>query len=283
MNDLTLVHLTDTHIQAEGAPIHNGVDSYTNLTRILDRLRAHGGPIDALILSGDLTDTGDPAAYRRLREAIDPVAAELGAKVVYVMGNHDERFAFGAELLGLTPGESAHPHDSVTEVDGLRIIALDSTIPGRHDGRLEPGQLQWLAEQLREPAPRGTLLAIHHPPMPSALAAAKVLKLHNVSDLAEVLAGTDVRQIISGHHHLTATGTLAGIPVWIGPAVAYRIDGMAPAGKQQATPGYGFTRIDLLDDSIVLTAIESTPATTLYDRVEVTELERLAALFPSAG
>ncbi|MFB7715868.1 metallophosphoesterase family protein [Nocardia sp. NPDC056100] len=280
MSDLTVIQLSDTHIRPAGEPIPNGVDSYANLTRVLDRLRAAGGRIDALVLSGDLTDSGDAASYRRLREAIEPAAAELGAQIVYVMGNHDERGAFGTELLGLGLSPD-RPHDCVREVAGLRIIALDSTIPGRHDGRLEPSQLQWLADELRTPAPRGTLLAVHHPPLRSALAAARILKLHNTDDLAEVVAGTDVRMIISGHHHLTSAGSLAGIPVWIGPAVAYRIDAMAAAGRQQATDGFGFTRIDIIGDAFVATAVEVTPATQLYDRDEAAELARLAVLTPN--
>ncbi|MFE6857284.1 metallophosphoesterase family protein [Nocardia sp. NPDC057668] len=284
MNALTLIQLSDTHIRADGAQVQHGVDTYANLTRVLDRLRAFGGPIDALLLTGDLADAGDPAAYRRLRSAIEPVAAELGAQVLYVMGNHDERRAFGYELLGRAPGSvPARPHDHVLEVNGLRVIALDSTIPGRHDGDLEPGQLDWLADQLRTPAARGTLLAIHHPPLPSSLAAAKVLGLRNTAELAAVLAGTDVRQIISGHHHLTAASTLAGIPAWIGPAVAYRIEGMAPVGRQQAAAGAGYTRIDLIEDTFVLTAIEVPTAAPLYDRDEAAELRRLAALTPEHG
>ncbi|MGX1808389.1 metallophosphoesterase [Nocardia sp. NPDC055321] len=282
MNARTLVQLTDTHIRADDAPVQHGVDTYANLTRVLDRLREYGGPIDAFLLTGDLTDTGDPAAYRRLRAAIEPVAAGFDAEIVYVMGNHDERIGFGAELLGRTT-DSAEPHDSVLEVGGLRVIALDSTIPGRHDGNLEPSQLDWLAHQLSTPAPRGTLLAIHHPPLPSTLAAARVLGLRNTAELAAVLSGTDVRQIISGHHHLTAASTVAGIPAWIGPAVAYRIEGMAPAGRQRATAGCGYTRIDLVEDTVVLTAIEVAATPPLYDRDEAAELRRLAALSPGHG
>ncbi|MFF2550380.1 metallophosphoesterase [Nocardia sp. NPDC058058] len=279
MSDLTVIQISDTHIRAAGDPIHNGVDSHANLVRVLDRLRAAGGRVDALVLSGDLTDIGDAAAYRRLRETLEPAAAELGAQIVYVMGNHDERGAFGTELLGLTLSPD-RPHDYVREVAGLRVIALDSTIPGRHDGRLEPSQLQWLADELRTPAPRGTLLAVHHPPLRSALAAARILKLHNTDDLADVVAGTDVRMIVSGHHHLTSAGSLAGIPVWIGPAVAYRIDAMAAAGRQQATDGFGFTRIDVIGAAFVATAVEVTAATQLYDRDEAAELARLAVLTP---
>ncbi|MFI6996092.1 metallophosphoesterase [Nocardia sp. NPDC050175] len=277
---VTIVQLTDTHIRPAGEKVHGKVDTYENLTHVLQQLRASQQRIDALVLSGDLTDNGSPEAYRRLRDAVEPVAAELGAQTVYVMGNHDERAAFGTELFG-NDAAAIDPdvtHDSVTEVAGLRIIALDSSTPGRHDGRLEPEQLDWLAEELRRPAQHGTLLVLHHPPIPSPIATTEYLKLEQPELLDEVLSGSDVRLIICGHNHLTGASALGGIPVWIGPALSYRIDPIAPVGRHRGLVGFGYSRIDLLGSSLVATAIEATPAETVYDRTEQDVLDQLAAL-----
>ncbi|MFE3195448.1 metallophosphoesterase [Nocardia sp. NPDC059240] len=276
--DLTLVQITDTHLRPTGEHVLGAVDTHAVLLHILDKLRTGGRRIDALILSGDLADTAAPEAYRRLRAAVEPVAAELGAPVLYVMGNHDEREPFGIELFGRTPDSAAAPYDQVLDVDGLRVIGLDSTTPGRHDGYLEAEQLAWLADRLREPAPRGSLLVLHHPPLPSAIPAAEYLKLRNADELAAVLSGTDVRMILCGHNHMTAASACAGIPVWVGPALAYRIDAMAPNGRQHGLAGSGFTRIDVLETAIVATAVETTPTTRLYDKSENEVQERLEAL-----
>ncbi|MGV9664276.1 metallophosphoesterase [Nocardia niigatensis] len=285
MNDLILVQLTDTHLRPAGEQVLDTIDTHATLLHVLNRLRTGGQRIDALLLSGDLTDNGSPEAYRRLREAVEPVAAELGAQVLYVMGNHDERDAFGVELLGLEPGtvDTALPHDRVIEVDGLRLIGLDTTTPGRHDGRLEPEQLAWLAEQLRHPASRGSVLVLHHPPLPSAIPAAEFLKLQNADQLAEVISGTDVRMILCGHNHMTAASVLAGVPVWVGPALAYRIDAMAPAGRQQGFVGSGFTRLDVVGTAVIATAVEAGPGTRIYDKADTEVQERLAALAAEAG
>lgn len=282
MSTVTVVQLTDTHIRATGELVHGTIDTYANLTQVLQQLRASRQRIDALVLSGDLTDNGSPEAYRRLRDVVEPVAAELGAQTVYTMGNHDERTAFGIELLGLESVEPDRTHDHVVDVAGLRIIALDSSTPGRHDGRLEPEQLDWLTDQLREPAPHGTLLVLHHPPIPSPIATTHALRLEQPELLGEVLAGSDVRLIICGHNHLTGAAALAGIPVWIGPAMAYRIDTFAPLGRHRGLNGFGYSRIDLLGTTLVATAIEATPAETVYDRAEADVLEQLAALAAEA-
>ncbi|MFD3702465.1 metallophosphoesterase [Nocardia sp. NPDC058658] len=280
MSDLTIVQLTDTHLRPVGELVHGVVDTDANLARVLTHLREAGQRVDALVLSGDLSDNGSPEAYRRLRAAVEPVAAELGAEIVYVMGNHDERAAFGEELLDLPAGsvDTALPHDSVREVAGVRIIALDSTTPMRHEGRLELDQLAWLTEQLRTPAPRGTVLVLHHPPLPSPVLAADLLKLEDADRLAQVLDGTDVRMILCGHNHLTGAGAVAGIPVWIGPALSYRLDPMAPAGRHRGHTGFGYSRIDLVGETVLATAIEATPATPIYDRPESEVLEQLAAI-----
>lgn len=280
MSGVTIVQLTDTHIRSAGEKVHGKVDTYENLTHVLQQLRASQQQIDALVLSGDLTDNGSPEAYRRLHDAVEPVAAELGAQTVYVMGNHDERAAFGRELLG-NDAATTDPdviHDSVTDVVGLRVIALDSSTPGRHDGRLEPEQLDWLTDELRKPAQHGTLLVLHHPPIPSPIATTEYLKLEQPELLEEVLSGSDVRLIICGHNHLTGAAALGGIPVWIGPAISYRIDPIAPVGRHRGLVGFGYSRIDLLGSSLVATAIEATPAETVYDRTEQDVLDQLAAL-----
>ncbi|MRH88315.1 metallophosphatase [Nocardia sp. SYP-A9097] len=285
MNGLTLVQLTDTHIRSGGETVLDTVDTYATLKRVLDQLRTGGRRIDALLLTGDLADNGSPEAYRLLRAAVEPVAAELGAQVLYAMGNHDERTAFGVELLGREPGtvDPAQPIDQVIEVAGVRVIALDSTTPGLHDGKLEPEQLDWLAEQLSRPAPRGTVLVLHHPPLPSAIAAAEALKLRQAEQLAAVVAGTDVRMILCGHNHMTAASALAGIPVWVGPAMAYRIHAMAPRGRQRAVSGSGYSRIDIVGSAVIATAVEVAAATVIYDRDEAGELDRLAPYVAQSG
>ncbi len=73
--DLTIVQLTDTHITAGGKLVHDAVDTLDSLRRTLDRIVGSGRRVDALVLSGDLTDNGAPEAYRRLRAVVEPAAA----------------------------------------------------------------------------------------------------------------------------------------------------------------------------------------------------------------
>ena len=181
---------------------------------------------DAFVFTGDIADRGESDAYRRVRDIVEAMADRLGARVVWVMGNHDERAAFRTELLG--EEGSSEPVDRVFDVRGLRIIALDTSVPGYHHGELSAGQLSWLADVLSEPAPHGTLLALHHPPVPTSLALMSILELREQARLAEVVAGTDIRAILGGHLHYATTGLFAGIPVSVAAATCYTMDLSAP-------------------------------------------------------
>lgn len=268
--DFTAVQLTDTHLRAEGEKVRGQVDTFENLVTVLDRLRASGMKIDALILSGDLADEGDRIAYRRLRTAVEPAAEAFGASVIYTMGNHDDHAAFVQEL--------NQPFTSVHHVNGVRIIALDSTRPGRHDGLLDDDQLENLAHELHRPSERGTLLVLHHPPIQSPVVTVDHLRLKESERLGAVVANSDVRLILSGHAHHTGAGSLSGIPVWVGPAMSYRVDPAPPAGRHRGHVGFGFSRVDLFGESFVVTAVDATPTATVYDDDRQVVLATLAAM-----
>ncbi|HEX3778396.1 MAG TPA: metallophosphoesterase [Pseudonocardiaceae bacterium] len=264
--ELTLIQFSDTHICPDGELLHGSVDTFGALERAIDRVLAAGIRVHGLLLTGDLADDGKPEAYRRLAALLRPAAERLGASVVYAMGNHDERTAFAAELLD-TPLDTppSGPLDSVHLIGGVRVIALDSTIPGRPDGRLVPEQLAWLRAELARPAPRGTILVLHHPPLPSPVAPVHLLRLRDAEELAAALAASDVRLVLTGHAHHTGCGALAGIPVWVSPALAYRLDPLPPPGRMRGVGGAGFSRIDLIDGTFVATAVAVGAADPVYD------------------
>src|SRR6478609_10591217 len=152
----TLVHLSDTHLVGRGL-LGGRFDATANLDATLAAVERTGIRPDAIVFTGDLTDLGEPEAYTALRAAVEPVAERLGAPVVWVAGNHDERPALRRDLLGLEPTEE--PVTGVWDLGGLRLIALDTTVPGWHHGDLGRAQLEWLRDVLATPAPLGTILA----------------------------------------------------------------------------------------------------------------------------
>lgn len=251
-----IAHLSDPHLLADGKRQYGLVDTEAGVLRSLERLAHLDPPPQALVYTGDLADLGEPAAYARLRELVEPVAAAMGAQVVWVMGNHDERAPYAAGLFGEVATDET-PQDRVYDVDGLRIISLDTSVPGYHHGELTDAQLAWLADVLATPAPHGTLLALHHPPVPlPMLRAAEMIELLDQDRLAVVLAGTDVRAILGGHLHLSTYSMFAGIPVSVASASCYTSDPLPADRFVSGVDGHqAVTMLHVYDDRIVHTIV----------------------------
>jgi 3',5'-cyclic AMP phosphodiesterase CpdA len=272
-----IAHLSDTHFLAGGAPLGGTADTVAHLDRAVRQLARLSGSLDAILVTGDVTDLGERDAYLRIRDVLEPLAEATGARLVWVMGNHDERVPFADILLG-EPTPPDGPLNRVIDLAGLRIVVLDTSVPGYHHGLLEPGTLEWLREVLREPAPFGTVLAMHHAPIATALALMDVLELRGQDALAEVVRGTDVRAILGGHLHYPTQGTFAGIPVSVAGALAYTMDLSAPPRELVGVDGgHSVSLVHLFDEGVVTSVVPvgAFPEVTSFGEQFLRELEAL--------
>jgi hypothetical protein len=71
--------------------------------------------------------------------------------------------------------------------------------------------------------------------------------LQNIADLENVVRGTDVRVMLTGHLHFQLSGFLAGYPVWVTPGIVTRIDSTAPPHLVRGVLGSAATVVDLED------------------------------------
>ncbi|WP_422935230.1 phosphodiesterase [Sinomonas sp. P47F7] len=276
-----LLHLSDTHLLA-GERLGGVLDSEARLRRVFDQAVDAGGSPEAIVVTGDLADRGQPAAYRRLREIAEPAAERLGARLIWAIGNHDDRAALRSSLLGEVA--SAEPFDRVHWLGGLRVITLDTTVPGFHHGELEPSQLEWLAAELELPAPDGTLLAMHHPPVPCAQDLAVLVELRGQRALADVIRGSDVRAILAGHLHYSTSATFAGISVSVASATCYTQD---LAGSVDAETGIRGTRgrdaaqaynlVHVYADTVMHSVVPAAGGPTVGREVQPQDVARILA------
>jgi 3',5'-cyclic AMP phosphodiesterase CpdA len=275
----TLLHLSDTHLLAGNRPLGGRFDTAANLARTLEAAEATGIRPHAVVFTGDLTDLGEPEAYAALRAVVEPFAERLGAPIVWIAGNHDERPELRRSLLDLEPTQE--PVTGVWDLDGLRLIALDSTVPGWHHGDLDTRQLEWLSEVLAVPAPLGTILALHHPPLPSHVPLFDILELRDQGRFAETIAGTDVRAILAGHLHYSTSGTFAGVPVSVAAASCYTMNLARPAVDVNGMDaGQSFHLVHVYDDTITHAVVPVVDAPT-GDYFSAEWLERMSRLTPA--
>jgi 3',5'-cyclic AMP phosphodiesterase CpdA len=268
-----LLHLSDTHLRAAATPrLFDVVDGTERLARTIGVIEASGIRPDAIVVTGDLADLGEPGAYADLRALLEPYAERLGARALWVMGNHDERGAFRTSLLD--EASDLRPVDRVDELDGLRVVTLDTTVPGHHHGELRDDQLAWLGEVLATPAPLGTILAMHHPPVPSVLPLAASVELRDQRRLAAVLRDTDVRAIIAGHLHYSTFATFAGIPVSVASSTCYAQDLTVPVGGTRPQDGaQAFNLVHVYDDTVVHSVVPVDAPRTL-EHIDADEARR---------
>ena len=147
-----IAQISDLHLKAGGKPSYGVVDTLAALRRAVEHLNASQPRTDVVVISGDLVDFGQPEEYAVLRPELD----RLHMPYYLVPGNHDDRghllaaFADHAYL----PQLAEAPLDWVVDSHPLRLIGLDTTIPGSHGGQLQDSQLRWLCLLYTSPSPR---------------------------------------------------------------------------------------------------------------------------------
>lgn len=267
---LRILHLSDTHLFGDETRHYGVVDTDAALQRTLDRAAAVPD-VDVLVASGDLSDDGSVPSYQRLRELTEEWAQRRGAQVVYAMGNHDVRAGY-EEVLG--------ERRTIAEVNGVRIITLDSAVPGAGYGQIPSDDLSWLQQTLdRKPEPP-SVVVVHHPPTPAWGPLLHALELQNGQELLDVCAAAGVGVVLSGHYHHPLATVADGVPIVVAPGVANTSDPCARPGHERATVGSGFAVVDISTDgtptSVFIDAPSAEDGTELFD-LTPDEVSRIAA------
>lgn len=213
-----IVQLSDLHLREDdGGPARR-------LEHAVSRVAALEPAPDAVLLSGDLADVPSSAAYEQVHELLAP----LGVPVYAIPGNHDDRDLLRARF---SPG-TGYPGEPVcfaVDCGALRLVGLDSTVPGLEGGALGAERLDWLDRTLADEPLRATLLALHHPPVLTGIRSMDAIAL-DVEDrvaLEPVLERhPQVQGIACGHVHTTMTTSFAGRSLLICPSTnsAIRLD-----------------------------------------------------------
>jgi 3',5'-cyclic-AMP phosphodiesterase len=265
----TLVHISDTHILPSEDDRLQTVDTFDTLHAVLERVAESGVRPDAVIVSGDIANGGEPVSYQRIKAELDRWQVQLQTQLIVAMGNHDSRPAFREAMLGAEPSQD--PVEYVTWIGGLRVIVLDSTVPGAPYGQVRPDQLLWLEAELQTPADEGTLLVLHHPPVPDPTRLAGLLTLHGSAELEDVLAGSDVVGILAGHAHHAISASFAGVLCYAAPATAYSVDPLLlEEGTLRGVHGGGFGLIRVFDRQAVALTIAMPSAGGETYRMQIT-------------
>jgi Icc protein len=198
-----IAHLSDPHLDGSEGRLH--------------RLRAVVAQlmdlpvVDVLLLSGDLTDHGEPEEYEQFFGALPP-----GLPTVTVPGNHDLTAPYLAALQQC--GRTVALNTTI-DVAGLRIVGLDSHIDRDDEGELGQASLEYARGQVAG-SDQPVVLSMHHPPVPVGHHVMDRFGLRNGGALSELVRAHDnVIGIFCGHVHTALATTFAGVPLIGAPGI----------------------------------------------------------------
>jgi 3',5'-cyclic AMP phosphodiesterase CpdA len=254
---IRFLHLSDFHVGASREHAVRGVNAERATGALLSEASRCVPDPAFVLVTGDLSDDGDAAGYGRVRDMLDRTFS-TATPVVVGLGNHDGRPGFRAGYLGETSGGAERPYFHATTVGGLRVVMLDSTIPGAAGGAVDREQLAWLDDLLRAPAPLGTVVAMHHPPIPCPVAPLNEIGLASPGDLEAVLRDRGVLGVLAGHVHMSHAGTFAGTLCSVVPSAVYLID---PSSAAEVRPyaGAGFGVGEVREGRLTTSTVILTP------------------------
>jgi len=217
----TFVQLTDLHIRKPGQLAYGRVDTSDYVRTTINSVLALRQRPDALVISGDLTDFGTAQEYEHLRELLQPLTVPF-----YLMpGNHDDR----NELRRAFPDHDYLGQNGFVQyrrqLGPLRLLALDTSEPGRSEGALCEARLTWLAKELEAAGNEPVVIAMHHPPFRTLIGHMDEIGLMQGSaELEELLRRhPNVERVICGHLHRAIDVRFGGTVASTCPGPAHQV------------------------------------------------------------
>jgi 3',5'-cyclic-AMP phosphodiesterase len=148
---------------------------------------------DAVVCSGDLTTFGFKEEYAQAKSYLARIECDT---LVVIPGNHDSRnvgYVHFEQLFG--------DRNSVVHVDGVSIVAVDSTEPDLDHGQIGRGRYPWIEEQFAQPADLRVFVLHHHLlPVPGTGRERNIV--YDAGDAIECLQRAGVDLVLSGHKHV---------------------------------------------------------------------------------
>lgn len=247
---LRAVQITDCHLgERVGSRLLN-VDTDHSLAAVLELVRSQQPHIDITLATGDLSDQGSAAAYRRFFNA----TRDLGAHSCWLPGNHDDavmmRRALGGDML--------MPRSLL--LGNWQIITLNSAVPGEVGGYLDEAELVALRTCLRDAPRHHALICLHHHLLPVGCAWLDEQVVANAERFWSIIDDfPQVRVVLSGHVHQRKEARHNDVHVLTSPSTCVQF---APNSVDFCVdtelPGYRW--FDLYDDGNFDTRVERVTA-----------------------
>jgi Icc protein len=204
---MRIIHVTDFHLR-DPRSSENAAHHASFLAACLRELATKYADTAYCVVTGDLADAGEPAAYRWLRDQLDG----LPFPTVPLLGNHDDRDAFLREFGDQGRDQNGFVQSEVNTTDA-KLIFLDTLKSGSDAGTLCDLRLNWLRTRLQKSKDQPVLLFMHHPPCRIGDPIMDPIMLDNADAFECVIQETEnVQHIFFGHVHRSIFVNWKGLP-----------------------------------------------------------------------
>lgn len=247
---MKFIHITDLHLVAPFEALW-GLKPFDRLDACLTDVATWHGDAEFCVISGDLTERGEPDAYKALRERLE----SFPLKTFLMVGNHDDRTAFVKAF-------PDHPRDAngfvqfEHRVDSAVFLFLDTLKVGAKVGEFCALRREWLSRRLADAQDAPVYIFMHHPPFDIEIPYMDRIKLDDPDAFAATLGETaDIRHIFFGHVHRPVYANWKGIPATALPALCHQI----PLRRESVNSRYSdeppmYAVVDVFDDRLVINA-----------------------------
>jgi 3',5'-cyclic AMP phosphodiesterase CpdA len=213
-----IAQITDFHVGLPGSRADARYRTAEHLAKAAAHLNALEPRPDVVLATGDLVDDGTPEEYALLKELLAPLAMP----VFLIPGNHDDREALRAAFPDRLPAEGFLQY--AVEDFPVRLLALDTNVPGQGGGLICEARAHWLGERLAEQPERPTVLFMHHPPFRTGMQAMDRMGLEGADRLERTIAPYgNVERVLCGHLHRPILRRFADTVASTCPATAHQL------------------------------------------------------------
>lgn len=237
---MLIAQLTDTHIKPAGRLAYGRVDTAAYLRRAVAQVATLRPRPDVVLVTGDLVDGGQPEEYALLRSILE----DLPKPYYVIPGNHDDRKALAAGFRD----HAYLPQDGrflqyVVDDHPLRLIGLDTIIPGDPGGEMCAARKAWLDARLAEAPDRPTVVFMHHPPFTVGIEHMDAMRLADGDGFAALVRRhPQIVRVLCGHVHRSIQTLVGGTVASVAPSTAHQVAldlrPRGPSGFVMEPPGF---------------------------------------------
>lgn len=242
-----LLHVTDPHLFEDEAGEIYGVTTANTFRAVLAAaLDSPPGPVDAVLVTGDIAEDRARGTYERFRDEM----TRLGLPVLCLPGNHED-----PDLLAEVVAGSPLQYCGAMSLPGWRIVMLDTHVPRVPEGRLADTELARLDRELDAADGAHVLVGLHHQPVPIGSPWLDAVGLRNAEAFLErIRAKGNVRGVLWGHVHQLSDRLYHGIRMMSTPSTCAQFTPHTERCIMDLRPP-GFRWIQLMPDGSIATEV----------------------------